>query len=309
MAHLPQVFTATNRATMKTIRAGVLDIAYRDTGPHDGPPVILLHGFPYDVHAYDAVAERLATRGQRCLIPYLRGYGPTVFVDAKTPRSGQQAALGNDLRAFMDALAIPDAVLGGYDWGGRAACIVAALWPDRARGLVSCGTGYNIQNIAKGEEPAAPDKEHRLWYQHYFRTERGRAGLAANRNDLCRLLWKLWSPTWAFDDAAYARTASAFDNPDFVDVVIHSYRHRFGGTQGDPALDAIEDRLAGQPAISVPAIILQGADDGVEPPQAADRDAPHFTGPYDRRIVHGVGHNFPQEAPGAFAEAVLALAQ
>ena len=293
---------------MRRIRAGVLDIAYRELGPAGETPVILLHGFPYDVHAYDAVAEQLASAGKRCLIPFLRGYGPTAFHDAATPRSGQQAALGADLLAFMDALAIPDAVLGGYDWGGRAACVVAALRPHRVKGLVSCGTGYNIQNIAKGEEPAAPETERRLWYQHYFRTERGRAGLARNRRDLCRLLWQLWSPTWPFSDAAFAQTADAFDNPDFVDVVIHSYRHRFGGTPGDPAYDAVEDRLAGQPDIAVPTIVLHGEDDGVDPPQAADSDAPHFSGPYERRIVPGAGHNFPQEAPGAFAEAVLTLA-
>ena len=292
---------------MTGVRAGVLEVEYLETGPSSGPPVILLHGFPYDVHAYDAAAEHLAAAGKRCLIPFLRGYGSTKFLDAATPRSGQQAALGCDLLAFMDALEIPDAVLGGYDWGGRAACVVAALWPERVRGLLSCGTGYNIQDIGKGEEPAAPEKEHRLWYQHYFRTQRGRAGLSANRRDLCRLLWQLWSPTWAFDDATFARTAASFDNPDFVDVVVHSYRHRFGGTAGDPALDAIEDRLAAQPSIAVPAIVLQGADDGVEPPQAADKDASHFTGPYERRIAPGVGHNFPQEAPREFAAAVLAL--
>ncbi len=292
---------------MKTIRAGVLNIGYHDIGPPTATPVILLHGFPYDVHAYDAVAAQLSAGRARCLIPFLRGYGPTAFIEAATPRSGQQAALGADLLAFMDALDIPQAVLGGYDWGGRAACIVAALWPERARGLVSCGTGYNIQNLATGEAPAAPEKEHRLWYQHYFRTPRGRAGLAANRYALCRLLWRLWSPAWHFDDATFAQTAAAFDNPDFVDVVIHSYRHRFGGIPGDPTLDALEERLAGQPSIPVPAIILQGEDDGVDPPQPEDSDAPHFGGTYARRIVPGVGHNFPQESPDLFVQAVQAL--
>ncbi len=243
----------------------------------------------------------------RCLIPFLRGYGPTRFIDAQTPRSGQQAALGADLLSFLDALALPKAILAGYDWGGRAACIVSALWPARAAGLVSCGTGYNIQNIAKGEQPLAPEQEHRLWYQHYFRTERGRAGLSANRRDLCRLLWRLWSPSWAVDDIMFEATAASFDNPDFLDVVIHSYRHRFGGVAGDPVLDAIEARLVDQPAITVPAKILQGADDGVEPPKATDIAAPHFSGPYERRVVAGVGHNFPQEAPDVFASAVLAL--
>lgn len=293
---------------MKTVRAGVLDIAYRDAGPADGAPVILLHGFPYDIHAYDAVAERLADAGLRCIVPYLRGYGPTRFVSSETPRSGQQAALGADLLGLMDALAIPSALLGGYDWGGRAACIVAALWPGRVRGLVSCGDGYNIQNIAAAGTPAPPEEEHRYWYQYYFHTARGHAGLTANRYGLCRFIWKLWSPSWAFDEATYARTAASFENPDFVDIVIHSYRHRFGGIAGDPALDDLEAKLAAQPDIPVPTVVLQGADDTVDPPTADDTAARHFTGPYGRRILPGIGHNLPQEAPGAFAEAVLSLA-
>lgn len=292
---------------MKRIIAGVLDIAYLETGPADGPPVILLHGFPYDVHAYAAASEILAAAGRRCIVPFLRGYGPTRFLDPATPRSGQQAALGADLLALMDALSISSAVLAGYDWGGRAACIVAALWPDRARGLVSSGSGYNIQNIPQAGNPAAPEDEHRFWYQYYFHSERGRAGLAQNRGDLCRLLWKLWSPTWAFDEETFARTAASFDNPDFVEVVIHSYRHRFGGIPGDPTLDAIEKRLEAQPDIVVPTIVLQGADDGVDPPSEPDTDAVHFT-KYEKRTVAGVGHNIPQEAPEAFADAVLALA-
>lgn len=292
---------------MKHLATDVLDIAYLEAGPRDGAPVILLHGFPYDAHAYDAVTERLAAAEQRCIVPFLRGFGPTRFRSAATPRSGQQAALGADLLALMDALAIPQAVLAGYDWGGRAACIVAALWPGRARGLVSCGTGYSIQNIAKAGIPVPPEEEYRYWYQYYFHSERGRAGLAANRRALCRLIWRLWSPTWAFDDETFARSAVAFDNPDFVDIVIHSYRHRFGGVAGDAALDSIERLLAEQPPITVPTIMLQGADDGVDPPETADHDAPHFTGRYERRIVPGVGHNLPQEAPAAFADAVLAL--
>lgn len=292
---------------MKRIVAGVLDIAYLETGPADGPPVILLHGFPYDVHAYTAASEILAAAGRRCIIPFLRGYGPTRFLDPATPRSGQQAALAADLLALMDALSISRAVLAGYDWGGRAACIVAALWPDRARGLVSSGSGYNIQNIPQAGNPAAPEDEHRFWYQYYFHSERGRAGLAQNRGDLCRLLWKLWSPTWAFDEETFARTAASFNNPDFVDVVIHSYRHRFGGIPGDPTLDAIEKQLEAQPDIVVPSIVLQGADDGVDPPLELDTDAVHFT-KYEKRTVAGVGHNIPQEAPEAFADAVLALA-
>ena len=292
---------------MNHIAAGVLNVAYLETGPPDGVPVILLHGFPYDVHAYDAVSQRLAAAGLRCIVPYLRGYGPTRFISPDTPRSGQQAALGADLLALMDALKIHSAVLVGYDWGGRAACIVAALWPQRAKGLVSCGAGYNIQNIPIAGEPATPEEEYRYWYQYYFHSERGRAGLTRNRRDLCRLIWRLWSPTWGFDDATFDRSAAAFDNPDFVDVVIHSYRHRFGGIPGDAALDAIESLLAAQPRIAVPCIVLEGAEDGVTPPRRADSSAPHFTGFYERRIVPGAGHNFPQEAPDAFADAVIAL--
>lgn len=293
---------------MKTIKAGVLDIAYREEGPPHGQPVILLHGFPYDVQSYVAVAPLLAREGFRCIVPWLRGYGPTRFLSAATPRSGEQAVLGADLLALMDALDIPSALIGGYDWGGRAACIVAALWPDRVRGLVSCGTGYNIQHIARAAEPAPPAEEQRYWYQYYFHTERGRAGLTRNRADLCRFIWKLWSPSWAFDEATFQKSAASFDNPDFVDIVIHSYRHRYGVVPGDPAVAEIEARLSSQPAIGVNAIVLQGADDGVDPPSVADRDAPHFTGFYRRRIVSGAGHNLPQEAPEAFASAVRELA-
>ena len=292
---------------MKHIAAGALDIAYLETGPAEGAPVILLHGFPYDAHAYDDVAAILAQAGRRCIVPFLRGYGPTRFLDAATPRSGQQAALAADLLALMDALGLPSAVLAGHDRGGRAACIVAALWPERARGLVSCDKGYNIQDIAGAGKPVAPDQEQRLWYQYYFQSERGRAGLAEDRRAFCRLLWRLWSPTWAFDEPTFARSAASFDNHDFVDVVIYSYRHRFGAVAGDPAFEAIERRLAAQPGIGVPSILLQGGDDGVNPAKAEDPHVRHFTGRYERRIVAGAGHNVPQEAPAAFAEAVLAL--
>ncbi len=216
---------------LKNISAGVLDVAYEEAGPPGGKPVILLHGFPYDIRAYDEATARLAAAGCRVITPYLRGYGGTRFLAADTLRSGQQAVLGLDLLALMDALEIEEAVLGGYDWGGRAACIVAALWPERVRGLVSCN-GYNIQNIAGSARPGAPHMEHRLWYQYYFHGDRGRAGLAANRHPLCKLLWQLWSPNWRFDDAAYDQTAASFENPDFVDVVIHSYRHRYGLVAG-----------------------------------------------------------------------------
>src|SRR5437899_1227448 len=205
----------TSMVTM-SVRTAVLDITYESSGPTDGPPVILLHGFPYDVHAYDEIAPTLAQEGKRVLVPYLRGYGPTRFHSKQTPRSGQQAALGKDLLDFMDALNIPTATLAGYDWGGRAACIVAALWPERVKALVTVN-GYNIQNIAASAQPAPPEQEHRLWYQYYFHTERGRAGLEANRHALGKLLWQLWSPNWQFDNAIYERTTASFENPDFVE--------------------------------------------------------------------------------------------
>ncbi|MGE0496509.1 MAG: alpha/beta fold hydrolase [Ramlibacter sp.] len=288
------------------ITAGPLSIACAESGPANGPPVFLMHGFPYDIHAYEAVAPRLAAAGCRVLVPYLRGFGPTRFLSEATPRSGEQAALGADLLALMDALNIDRAVLAGYDWGGRAACVVAALWPQRCAGLVSLNS-YNIQDIARAMEPDTPANEHSLWYQYYFHSERGRAGLARDRRSLVKLLWRLWSPTWAFDDATFERSAPAFDNPDFVDVVIQSYRHRFGLVPGDPALAGIEARLAAQPVISVPSITFDGADDGVRPPADASAHAHRFSGPRSHRIVPGVGHNLPQEAPQVFAEAVLEL--
>lgn len=294
---------------MKHVEAGVLDVAYLETGPQEGQSVFLMHGFPYDVHAYDDISEQLAAKGFRCITPFLRGYGLTRFVSTDTPRSGQQAALGDDLRALMDALKIPNAILTGYDWGGRAACIVAALWPERAKGVVSCGVGYNIQNIPEAGNPVSPEEEYRFWYQYYFNTERGRKGLDLNRRALSKLIWYLWSPTWAFDDETFERTAEAFDNPDFVDIVIHSYRHRFGGIPGDPALDEIEELLADQPEITVPGIVLLGADDGVDPPTEEDHDAPHFKSRYERRVVPGAGHNLPQESPEAFVQAVIDIAE
>ncbi len=290
----------------KHVVAGDLEVAYEEAGPAAGQPVILLHGFPYDVRAYDAVVPPLAAAGCRVIAPYLRGYGATRFLSAATPRSGQQAALAHDLRALMDALAIPQAVLAGYDWGGRAACIVAALWPQRARGLVT-GNGYNLQDIPGAVRPQAPENEHRFWYQYYFHAERGRAGLAQNRHALCKLLWRLWSPNWQFDDATFERSASSFDNPDFVDVVVHSYRHRFGLVPGDPQVEATERLLTALPKIGVPTITLDGAGDAVMPPEGAVRHAVFFTGPYERRVIPSVGHNLPQEAPAEFAQAVLAL--
>ncbi len=292
---------------LKHVEAGVLDLAYAESGDANGWPVVLLHGFPYDIHSYDDVAPRLAAKGARVVVPYLRGYGPTRFLSPATPRSGEQAALGADLLALLDALNIPSAVLAGYDWGGRAACIVAALWPERARGLVSVNS-YNIQDIARSGEPQRPENEHRHWYQYYFHGERGRAGLAQNRKAFCKLLWQLWSPTWAFDDATYERTAEAFDNPDFVDVVIQSYRHRYALVPGDPAYAAIERRLAAQPPITVPAITIDGAADGVMGIGGTARHARKFTGRHEHRVIDNVGHNPPQEAPAAFADAVLAVA-
>lgn len=297
-----------NDTELRHARTDLLEVAYEQTGPSDGFPVVLLHGFPYDVRSYDAVAARLAATGLRAIVPYLRGYGPTQFLSPDTPRSGQQAALGHDLLQFLDALDLPQAVLAGYDWGGRAACIVAALWPERVRGLLSCA-GYNIQDITGSVAPSEPEAEHRYWYQYYFHTERGRAGLTANRRALCRLLWQLWSPNWAFDEATFDATAPSFDNPDFVDVVIQSYRHRFGYAPGDPAFDAIEKRLAMQPAIAVPTIVLHGGGDGVAPAETSAGHAWHFTGPYDRRVIPVIGHNPPQEAPDVFADAVIELCE
>jgi len=291
---------------LKHIRTSALDVAYEESGAVDGEPVFLMHGWPYDPRCYDEVIPPLAAAGCRVIVPYLRGFGPTRFLAAETPRSGQQAALGNDLRELMDALAIERAVLAGYDWGGRAACIVAALWPGRVCGLVTVNS-YNLQDLPGSVNPASPAQEHRLWYQYYFNTARGRAGLEADRRTFCRLLWQLWSPLWSFDDSTFERSAVSFDNPDFVAVTIHSYRHRFGYTPGDPALEEIERRLAAQPKIAVPTMGLQGEADGVHPREASEKHAAHFTGPYQRRVLPGIGHNPPQEAPQAFADAILGL--
>ncbi len=290
----------------RSIRAGVLDVSYCEYGPTTGPAVFLMHGFPYDVHTYAEVAPILAAAGYRVIVPYLRGYGGTQFIDSTTLRSGEQAALGADLLALMDALGVQEAALAGYDWGGRAACVVAALWPERCRALVSFNS-YNIQNIATALKPDSPSNEHRLWYQYYFHSERGRAGLSADRRGLIELLWRLWSPTWKFDSETFLRSAPAFDNPDFVDVVIHSYRHRFGLVAGDPAYAGIEERLAQSPPISVPTITFDGADDGVRSPSSASAQAHRFSGEREHRIVPGVGHNMPQEVPSVFAQAILEL--
>lgn len=291
---------------LKKIDAGTLGVAYEEQGPSTGVAVVLLHGFPYDVHAYDEVTPPLVAKGCRVVTPYLRGYGPTKFLSASTLRSGQQAALAHDLLALMDALSIPSAVLCGYDWGGRAACIAAALWPERARGLVT-GNGYNVHNIPGSTKPLPPEDEYRMWYQYYFHGERGRAGLQQKRRELCKLLWRLWSPNWKFDDATWERTAASFDNPDFVDVVVHSYRHRFGLVPGDPAFEDTERRLTAQPPITVPTIALDGEGDGVTRAGGARDHARHFTGRYERRTIPLAGHNLPQEAPREFVQAVLDL--
>jgi pimeloyl-ACP methyl ester carboxylesterase len=287
----------------KTVRTRSLEIAFVESGPADGVPVILLHGWPSDMHDWDDVAPGLAAKGCRVLVPWLRGYGPTRFLNSATPRSGQQAALGADVRDFMDALGIGQAVLAGYDWGGRAACVVAALWPERVRALVTIN-GYAIQDIAASGRPAAAAQEHRHWYQWYFHTERGRAGLTQNRRDIARLLWRLWSPNWQFDDATFDATAASFDNPDFVDVTVQSYRHRYGNAPGDPAFDSIEEQLAARPSISVPTIVLHGEADGVGPVGGSAGHAHHFTAHYERRVVPVAGHFLSREAPETVVQAV-----
>lgn len=291
---------------LQRIRADPLDVGYHDLGPRDGMPVFLLHGFPYDVHSYQDVAPMLAARGCRVVVPYLRGHRATRFVDPSEPRSGQQGAIGADVIALMDALKIPSAILTGYDWGGRAACVVAALRPERCRGLVSVN-GYLIQDIAASVRPVPARVEWGLWYQHYFQSERGRRGLTENRRDLARILWERNSPTWVFDEATFGRSASAFDNPDFVDVVVHSYRHRMGAAEGIARYAEIERRLAELPPITVPTITLDGDADGVVAATDGSAQAKYFTRRIAHRIVPGVGHNLPQEDAQAFVQAVLDL--
>jgi pimeloyl-ACP methyl ester carboxylesterase len=289
--------------TAETASTPLLDIAYEEAGTPGGMPVVLLHGFPYDARCYDDVADRLAEA--RVLAPYLRGFGGTRFRSADTPRSGQQAALAQDLLDFLDALGIERAVVGGYDWGGRAACITAALWPERVRGLISVD-GYNVQNLAYAGEPAPPEWERTYWYQYYFHSERGRLGLERNREELCELLWRTWSPRWVGAAEAFRASAASLHNTDFVDVVIHSYRHRFGLAAGDPRYDRLEELIAAEPPITVPTVALESGADGIGRPSAAG-DREHFTGPYEHRVLPDIGHNVPQEAPEAFADAVLWL--
>ncbi|WP_224741350.1 alpha/beta fold hydrolase [Bradyrhizobium sp. 2S1] len=302
----PRASSTKRLEPLRHVDAGVLNIAYYEAGPADGPAVMLMHGFPYDIHSYVDVAPLLAAQGCRVIVPYLRGYGPTVFRDKATPRSGEQAAVGADMMALMDALGIKRAVFAGYDWGGRAASVGAALWPERCIGLV-CTNGYMIQDIAHAMVPARPDHEAALWYQYYFQLERGRAGLAANRRGIAKLLWSQWSPSWAFDEACFERSAIAFDNSGYVDVVIHSYRHRFGLADGDPQYAEVQRRLAALPVIAVPTISLDGADDGVTPARDGGASAAKYTARRAHRVIPGAGHNLPQEAPEAFAAAVMEL--
>jgi pimeloyl-ACP methyl ester carboxylesterase len=291
---------------LRQVDAGALRIAYHEAGPAEGPVVMLMHGFPYDIHSFVDVAPQLAMQGCRVIVPYLRGYGPTRFRDPATPRSGEQAAIGMDLMALLDALGVRRAVFAGYDWGGRAACVGAALWPERCIGLVS-GNGYLIQDIAHAMAPLRPEREVAYWYQYYFQLERGRAGLAANRREIAKLLWRQWSPTWPFDDACFERTAVAHDNPDYVEVAIHSYRHRFGLAESDPQYAEVQRRLAALPVITVPTITLDGAADGVTPATDGSGSARKFTDRRAHRVLPGVGHNLPQEDPQAFAAAVMEL--
>jgi pimeloyl-ACP methyl ester carboxylesterase len=287
---------------LSSITTSQLEIAYHEIGDKEGWPCILNHGFPYDVHCYDECVKGLIDAGAYVIVPYLRGYGPTRFLFKDTLRSGEQAALANDLLELMDALSIEKAVLAGYDWGGRAACIVAALWPDRVSALVS-GNAYNIQNIPRSMEPAPASEEARFWYQYYFHSERGRLGLEANRREIARLLWQMWSPTWNFSEAEFEVTAASFDNPDFVEVVVHSYRHRFGLVAGDPAVSQIERQLEKQPDISVATITIDGNVDGVNGGTA--HHTHKFTGPHQHRVFDQAGHNLPQEKPREWVQAIL----
>ena len=291
-------------SALKQIDAGVLNVGYIEAGPIDGPVAILLHGWPYDIHSFGEVTPRLASAGFRVIVPYARGYGSTNFLSNETPRTGQPSALAVDTIALMDALNIKQATLAGFDWGARTADIVGALWPDRVKGIVSV-SGYLIGSQEAGKMPLPPRAELQWWYQYYFATERGREGYDKYRREFAELIWRLASPRWQFDDATFARSAAAFDNPDHVDIVIHNYRWRLGVAQGDPGLDSLEAKLAAAPQISVPAITLEGDDNGAPHPDPAAY-AKKFSGKYLHRLVEGgVGHNLPQEAPEPFSQAVI----
>jgi pimeloyl-ACP methyl ester carboxylesterase len=303
---LARAQTAASFGPLKKIDAGLLNVEYVEMGPGNGPAVILLHGWPYDIHSFTEVAPALAAQGRRVIVPYLRGYGGTRFRSPGTMRNGQPAALAQDLTALMDALNIPKAILAGFDWGARTADIVAAFWPERAAGLVSV-SGYLIGSQAAGKLPLPPDQELQWWYQFYFATERGQAGYEKYRREFAKLIWKLASPQWHFDDATFNRSAAAFDNPDHAAVVIHNYRWRMGLAAGEKRYDAIEAKLATAPVITVPTITMEGDANGApHPPPSAY--AGKFKGRYEHRtITGGIGHNLPQEAPRAFTEAVMSV--
>jgi pimeloyl-ACP methyl ester carboxylesterase len=295
---------STSFGALKQVEAGVLSVGYAETGPADGPAVILLHGWPYDIHSFAEVTPLLASRGYRVIVPFVRGYGTTRFLSDDTLRNGQQAAVAADVIAHMDALGIEKAILGGFDWGARSANIVAALWPGRCKAQVSV-SGYLIGSQAANAAPLPPAAEYPWWYMYYFATERGRAGYDKYRREFNSLIWQLASPKWAFDDATFTRTAAAFDNPDHVAIVIHNYRWRLGLAAGEPKYDDLERRLAAAPAIAVPTITLEGDANGA-PHADAGAYAGKFTGRYEHRLIEGgVGHNLPQEAPRAFAQAVI----
>ena len=308
-ARLPAVKPGTNTSfdTLKQIDAGVLNVGYAEAGPLDGPAVLLLHGWPYDIHTYVDVAPLLAASGYRAIVPYLRGYGTTRFLSGETARNGQQSALAVDVIALMDALKIEKAILAGCDWGARTANIVAALWPERCKGLVSV-SGYLIGSREVNRMPLPPKAELEWWYQYYFATERGRAGYEKYRREFSKLIWQLASPKWDFDEATFDRSAAAFDNPDHVSIVIHNYRWRLGLAEGEPKYDDLEVRLAKFPTIAVPTITLEGDANGAPHPDPSAY-AKKFSGRYEHRLITGgVGHNLPQEAPQAFAQAVVDVA-
>jgi pimeloyl-ACP methyl ester carboxylesterase len=305
-AALPAIKSRTNTSfgALKRIDAGVLNVGYAEAGPADGPPVILLHGWPYDIYSYVDVAPLLATAGYRVIVPYLRGYGTTRFLSSETARNGQQAVIAVDIVALMDALKIETAIIAGYDWGARTANIIAALWPERCKAMVSV-SGYLIGSREANKMPLPPKAELAWWYQYYFATERGRAGYEANRHDFNKLIWQLASPKWDFDDATFERSAASFDNPDHVGIVIHNYRWRLSLADGEPKYDDLEKRLADGPVITVPTITLEGDANGAPHPDASAY-AKKFSGRYAHRIITGgIGHNLPQEAPEAFAQAIF----
>jgi len=302
--HAIQPGTNTSFATLKQIDAGVLNVAYAEAGPVDGRAVLLLHGWPYDIHSYVDVAPLLAAAGYRVLVPYIRGYGPTRFLSGETFRNGQPSALAVDTIAFMDALKIEKATLAGYDWGARTANIMAALWPERCKAMVSV-SGYLIGSQEAGKLPLPPKAELQWWYQFYFATERGRAGYDKYRHDFAKLIWQIASPKWNFDDATFDRSAASFNNPDHVSIAIHNYRWRLALAEGEPRYDDLEKRLAAAPVIHVPTITLEGDANGAPHPDASSY-AKKFSGKYSHRVIEGgIGHNLPQEAPQAFAQAVI----